>query len=75
MGYFKYLSEERKTFFTAVAKCVVAVEILLVVFWIIRPFEGLLKGMLVVIPGTFIAAYPIWLLYAIIEFFHYRKLK
>lgn len=75
MSYFKYLSKDRKAFFSHSAKILGVGVVLLSLLKIIIHINLTWGEMgLVLLEGAG-GLILIWLIYVIIEYFHYRKIK
>lgn len=75
MGYLKYIARESKEFFSHSAKILGFCVVLLVLLKAILQIDVTWGEMGLVLLEAAIGILSIWLLYAIIEYFHYRKIK
>lgn len=75
MGYFKYLSEDSKVFFSHSAKILGICAILLVLLKLIFDIRLTWGEMGLTLLGGAGSLILIWLIYVIIEYPHYRKIK
>lgn len=72
--FFRFIKQDLIVFFTHVARILIVCAFLLLLVWIIKPFENAGQIILLGLLNAFLGLSLIWLLYVIVEYFRYRKL-
>ena len=75
MNYFKYISDETKTYFSVIGKALGAGVLLILLVGVIFDVKVSFTDVVIALLGVAITMIGIWAIYAIIEYFHYRKFK
>ena len=75
MGYWRYMAKEARVFFPHAAGTLGAGLAILLVVWIISPFEDALRVIATALLGGVLSILLIWTLYMIIGYHQYKRVK